>query len=46
MHLKLDKLLKHNLLGEVADQQQMEDELKAIIQQYMTRMNNDELVIK
>lgn len=43
---KTDKLLKHNLLGEVADQQQMEDELKAIIQQYMTRMNNDELVIK
>ena len=43
---KTDKLLEHNLLGEVAGQQQMEDELKAIIQQYMTRMNNDELVIK
>ena len=43
---KTDKLLEHNLLGEVAGQQQMEDELKAIIQQYMTRMNNDKLVMK
>ena len=43
---KSDKLLKNNLLGKVAAQQPMEEELKAIIQQYMTRMSNDKLVIK
>lgn len=43
---KTDKLLEHNLLGKVQEQQEMERELKAIIQQYMTRMNNDELVVK
>ena len=43
---KTDKLLEHNLLGQVDVQQSMEDELKAIIQQYMIRMNNDELVVK
>lgn len=43
---KTDKLLKDNLLGKVAAQQPMEEELKAIIQQYMTRMNADELIVK
>lgn len=43
---KTDKLLEHNLLGQIDVQQSMEDELKAIIQQYMIRMNNDELVVK
>ena len=43
---KTDKLLQHNLLNQVPTQQSMEDELKAIIQQYMTRMNRDELVVK
>ena len=43
---KTDKLLKNNLLGKVNVQQEMEEELKAIIQQYMTRMNNDQLVVK
>ena len=43
---KTDKLLEHNLLGQIDMQQSMEDELKAIIQQYMIRMNNDELVVK
>ncbi|WP_333616683.1 LTA synthase family protein, partial [Bacteroides pyogenes] len=43
---KTDKLLKNNLLGKVAAQQPMEEELKAIIQQYMTRMNADELIVK
>lgn len=43
---KTDKLLERNLIGTVPEQQGMEDELKAIIQQYMARMNNDELVIK
>lgn len=43
---KTDKLLENNLLGQVPAQQQMENELKAMIQQYMTRMNNDALVVK
>ena len=43
---KTDKLLEHNLLGQIDVQQSMEDELKAIVQQYMIRMNNDELVVK
>lgn len=43
---KTDKQLNNNLLGEVSMQQQMEDELKAIIQQYMFRMSSDELVMK
>ena len=43
---KTDTLLQHNLSGKVTEQEQMETELKAIIQQYMSRMNNDELVVK
>ena len=39
-----DRLMKHNLMGKVPQQQQMEQELKAIIQQYMYRMVNDKLV--
>jgi phosphoglycerol transferase MdoB-like AlkP superfamily enzyme len=44
---KTDRLLKENLLGKIdpALQKQMEDELKAIIQQYMERMVNDELTV-
>lgn len=39
-----DLLMKHNLVGKVPQQQQMEKEVKAIIQQYMTRMNNNRLI--
>jgi phosphoglycerol transferase MdoB-like AlkP superfamily enzyme len=39
-----DRLMKHNLVGKVPQQKQMERELKAIIQQYMYRMVNDKLV--
>ena len=38
-----DRLMKQNLMGKVPQQQQMERELKAIIQQYMYRMVNDKL---
>ena len=38
-----DSLLEHNLLGTEPLQTQMEWELKAIIQQYMSRMNEDRL---
>ncbi len=41
---KLDRLLKNNLLGtDIPSQAQMEQELKAIIQQYMARMNGDRM---
>ncbi|MBQ3780890.1 MAG: sulfatase-like hydrolase/transferase, partial [Bacteroidaceae bacterium] len=40
---KDDWFLTHNLIGTVPEQDQMERELKAIIQQYMHRMNNNEL---
>ena len=36
-----DRLMRHNLMGKVKEQKTMEQELKAIIQQYMYRMNND-----
>jgi hypothetical protein len=39
-----DYLMHHNLAGRVAEQQQMERELKAIIQQYMERMIDNRLV--
>ena len=39
-----DSLMEHNLVGRVSQQDQMERELKAIIQQYMTRMTQDRLV--
>ena len=41
-----DSLLQKNLVGQMPQQHQMERELKAIIQQYMTRMINDKLTIK
>ena len=41
-----DSLMQTNLMGQMPQQQQMELELKAIIQQYMTRMINDKLTIK
>ncbi len=40
-----DSLMKHNLLGKCKEQAFMERELKAIIQQYMYRMVNDQLVV-
>lgn len=41
---KTDPLQKHNIVGRILPQKDMERELKAIIQQYMTRMNGDALV--
>jgi hypothetical protein len=38
-----DSLMQHNLLGRFPQQQQMEREVKAIIQQYMQRMTKDNL---
>ncbi|KAA6327116.1 Lipoteichoic acid synthase 1 [termite gut metagenome] len=47
-NFKTDVFSKNNLSEEIAPEvrKQMERELKAIIQQYMERMVNDELVIK
>ena len=42
---KTDLLLQHNLKGKVKEQAQMERELKAIIQSYMTRMTTNQLVV-
>ncbi|MBR1462642.1 MAG: sulfatase-like hydrolase/transferase [Prevotella sp.] len=39
-----DLLMKHNLVGKVPQQAQMERELKAIIQQYMERMKGNRLM--
>jgi hypothetical protein len=36
-------MMQHNLAGTIPQQPQMEQELKAIIQQYMDRMTNDRL---
>ena len=41
-----DRLMKNNLKGKVALQQQMERQLKAIIQQYMERMKGNGLRIE
>lgn len=41
-----DSLLMNNQLGNTEQQKSMESELKAIIQQYMSRMNEDRLVVK
>jgi DNA-binding protein Fis len=38
-----DSLMEHNLVGRVHQQKPMEQELKAIIQQYMERMTQDRL---
>ena len=40
---KTDKLLKENLVGQLPEQQPMEQFLKALIQQYMSRMNENRL---
>lgn len=40
---KTDKLLKQNLVGKIPEQDRMELELKAIIQQYMERINGDRM---
>lgn len=39
-----DKLMEHNLVGQVPEQAQMELELKAVIQQYMMRMKTNRLL--
>ena len=39
-----DRLMRHNLIGKVSQQVQMERELKAIVQQYMERMTENRLV--
>ena len=39
-----DRLMKNNLVGKVKCQQEMEQEIKAIIYQYMFRMVNDKLM--
>ena len=39
-----DSLMKHNLVGSCPDQESMEHELKAIIQQYIARMTQDRLL--
>ncbi len=41
---KSDRLLKKNLVGQLPEQQDMERFLKAIIQQYMSRMNGNRLL--
>ena len=41
---KTDPLLKQNLVGTLPEQQPMETQLKAIIQQYMSRMNENRLL--
>lgn len=44
MYALTDSLMQHNLLGQYPQQQrQMERELKAVIQQYMSRMTQDRL---
>ncbi len=39
-----DRLMRNNLKGKIKAELQMEDELKAIIQQYMERMTQDRLM--
>ena len=41
---KTDSLLRDNLVGRLPEQQPMEQRLKAIIQQYMSRMNENRLL--
>ena len=43
---KQDPMLRNNLAGKVPEQAQMERMLKAIIQQYMTRMTENRLTTK
>ena len=44
MYALTDSLMQNNLNGKVADQPRMIQELKAIIQQYMSRMKEDRLL--
>ncbi len=41
---KTDRLLKHNLVNQLPEQQEMELFIKALIQQYMSRMNENRLM--
>ena len=41
---KTDPLLKENLVGRLPEQQDMEQFLKALVQQYMSRMNDNRLL--
>ena len=41
-----DRLMQKNVIGKVPQQQQMEQELKAIIQQYMQRMTENRLSLQ
>lgn len=41
-----DRLMQKNIIGKVPQQQQMEQELKAIIQQYMQRMTENRLSLQ
>ncbi len=41
---KTDPMLRNNLVGKVPEQQALERELKALIQQYMDRMNGNRLI--
>jgi arylsulfatase A-like enzyme len=43
---KKDRLLKENIIEKVPQQHEMEHFLKAVIQQYMQRMNTDQITIK
>lgn len=43
---KTDPLLRHNLVGRLPQQAAMELRLKALIQQYMTRMNQNQLTLR
>ena len=44
-NFKRDEMLKNNLLGQVKEAEEMERELKAMIQQYMERMIEDRLTV-
>lgn len=44
MYRLSDRLMRHNLVGKVPRQARMEQELKAVIHQYMYRMVNDRLL--
>lgn len=43
-NVRKDRLLEDNLIGTLPLQEQMEREVKAVVQQYMSRMLNDRLV--
>lgn len=45
-NFRTDLLLQNNLLGKVPQQNEMEKEVKAIIQSYMTRMTTNSLICK